>query len=163
MKNLLIIAAVAILSVACGKVPSSYQGKFTDASKGATLTIEQNKWSLKTLDGRTIENTTDDMTFDNLVKAQASVFTRDNTANNNLVNVFWTIPQASTRGEGGGMVWYKSEVLEAIVNKKQDDAVGSVQLNHCKDGWLMLDTVTKNTQVGCPAGAIQYNMVRAKE
>lgn len=163
MRSVLLIIAVAFMSVACGKVPSNYLGTYVDTQKGAKLELGANEWNMKLLGGREIKNKSEDMSFEVFQKAQAGVYTRDNPQNKELVDVFWVAPRAGSRQEGGGIVWFESEVIYTLLDKNQGDKVNTLHLFHCTNGTVMLDLITQKIQMGCPANPIEYNMKRTED
>ena len=159
--NLILGAAVILLTTACGKIPKGYQGDFVDAASGATLKLESNEGTLKTADGRELKGKAEDQDFGALLEGKPAIYLSSLQGNN--VDVFWLVPNMSTRQEAAGYVWYTSEVIYTQMNAKQDSQVPSISFFRCTDGHVMLDKSTKEMTLGCPAGPQIMNMVRAGE
>lgn len=158
----LLIGVVVLSTVACGKIPSAYQGDFVDAAQGAKVSLGGDSGTLSTSDGRALEAKANDLNFDNLQEGKVGIYLSQNSANGNLTDVYWIAPNMATKQEAAGLVWFSSEVMYTIMDSKREDKVASIEFFHCKDGMVMLDTSTKRFQLGCPAGPLHYNMVRAK-
>ena len=77
-----------------------------------------------------------------------------------MTNVYWLNPNAASKQVVEGFVWYQSEVIYTIMDAKREDKAPGFQLVHCRDGMVMLDMASKRMQLGCPAGPVNYNLVR---
>jgi hypothetical protein len=156
--NIILGALVILLTTACGKIPKGYQGEYTDAASGATLKLEASEGTLKTSDGRELKGKAEDADFDALLQGKQAIYLSE--LKNNNVDVFWLVPNMATRQESAGYVWFVSEVIYTQMNAKQEEKVGGINFFHCKDGHVMLNTATKEMNLGCPAGPAVFNMIR---
>lgn len=160
--KMMMAAAVALVVVGCGKIPSAYQGEFVDAAAGVKLKLGGADGELVFADGRKLEAKADDHKFEIIKEGKQGIFLGQNPRNDKLIDFFWLNPNLATRQEVEGFVWYTSEVLYTIVDTKREEQVPSVQFFHCMDGHVMLDLTTQQMQMGCPAGPKQYTFVRGK-
>ena len=161
--NLLLGAAMILLTTACGKIPAGYQGDFVDAASGTKITLGASEGVMKTTDGRELKGKAEDLSFENLQEGKQAIYLGQNTRDGNMFDVFWLNPNLTTRQESNGLVWFQSEVIYTMMNAKQEQKVDAISLFRCKDGQVILDTVKQRMTMGCPAGPEQLNMVRASD
>jgi hypothetical protein len=160
MRSLLVIIAVSFLSVACGKVPSSYIGGFADPEKGATLKIEQNDWTFSG-GGRSLVSKSQDLKFEEIVQGKAGVYIQKNSLNDKILEVYWMNPNLASRFDGAGKVFFTGELIYTQLSSEAKDKVNEINLFHCATGGqLELDTATQRILMGCPAGPTTYRMLR---
>ncbi len=159
--NLILGAAVILLTTACGKIPKAYQGDFVDAATGTTLKLESNEGTLKAADGTELKGKAEDADFDALLDGKPAIYLSTLPGNN--VDVFWVVPNLSTRQEREGRVWYVSDIIYMQMNSKQESQVNNLTMFRCKNGQVSLDKSTKEFVPGCPAAPQYFNMVRAGE
>lgn len=163
LSKLLLLCAVVLTTVACGKIPEAYRGKFEDREQGAKLELTGTEGKLETKDGRVLESKAEDMSFEALSEGKQGIFVSTNPSNENMVDVFWVNPNLASKQAVEGFVWYQSEVIYTVMDTKREEKVPNIHLIHCRDGMVMLDMATKRMQLGCPEGPINYNMIRIAE
>jgi hypothetical protein len=161
LSKLVLLCAVVLTTVACGKIPSAYQGTFVDQEHGVKITLGSSDGTIETsADGRKFEAKAEEYSFDVLVEGKAALYVGVNPANQNMSDVYWINPNMATKQSVEGFTWYQTEVIYTILDTKREDKVPSIQFFHCRDGMMMLDMATKRVQLGCPAGPKNYNVVR---
>jgi len=147
---------------ACGKVPSGYKGTFTDSVSGTTIVLKGSKGIFKDSKGRQIETKSEDFSFENLLAGQSGIFIHDHPTSADKLEVFWLLPNAATKQQSGGLIWFESEILYTIFNKKVEGKLKDFDLVHCEAGTILLDPVVENFQIGCGAGEQTFHLVRVK-
>lgn len=161
--NALILAVAAGLS-ACGKnIPSSYQGYFEDKAQGAKLSLDVAKGEVILKDGRKITATINDLKFDDLAGGKAGIYLRSVDNDPERSEVFWIMPNKSTRQEQSGYVWMEAELLYTRLNFKNSKNVKTITMTHCTNGQLNLDLVSKIWMEGCGTDEVEYRFVRSVE
>lgn len=145
---------------ACGKVPGAYQGKFKDATTGASLVMEQGGGTLRTSSGREIKAEAKDMEFDQLLEGRAGIYMSKNPTAKTMMDIFWISPKLQTRQSRGGLVWFESEVVHAMLDLEAREKVPFLELIHAESGLVTLDLSTKRWQIGWPANPVHYRMER---
>lgn len=163
LSKLLLLCAVVLTTVACGKIPEAYRGTFEDRDQGVKLTLGGGEGTLEsTRDGRKLEAKAEDLTFEGLTEGKPGIYVSTNPSNERMMDVYWVNPNLPTKQAVEGFVWYQSEVIYTIMDAKREEKVPNIQLIHCRDGMVMLDLATKRMQLGCPAGPVNYNAVRTE-
>ncbi|HAR41715.1 MAG TPA: hypothetical protein DCS07_03660 [Bdellovibrionales bacterium] len=147
---------------ACGKVPSGYKGTFSDSSTGATVVLKGSKATFSDASGRKLEVKSIDFTYENLLLGRNGFFIHDHPSDLNLLEVFWLIPNAATRQDVGGLIWFESEIMYSLFQKETEDKLNAFDLVHCQAGTILLDPVRKNFQIGCGAGEQTHHLKRVK-
>lgn len=160
LSKVLLLAAVVLSTVACGKIPEAYRGKFQDTEKGATMELEASAGKLTLANGRVLEAKADDLSFDALAEGKSGIYVSANPADGRMMDVYWVNTNMATKQEVEGFVWYQSEVIYTLMDSKAKDKVPSIGFFHCTDGMVMLDRGAKRLQVGCPASPVTYRMIR---
>jgi len=163
LSQCLLMVLVVLSAVACGKIPDAYQGNFEDTTQGASISLSGNGGVFTTSDGRKLESDATDLSFENLQEGKTGIYVNANSQDNKLLDIFWIAPNIASKQEGGGMVWFQSEVIYTLMDSKKENAVPNIEFFHCKDGTVMLDISTQKFQLGCPANPLHYNMLRKKE
>lgn len=169
MKNFFILTFLTLLSNACGLIPSSYQGEFRDDAAGVTLTLSSQKGILTQSNGEIIEAKAQSLKFEKLLKAETGIYIIKNAIDKNLLEVYWIQPHELPRKEEGGLTWFRGEVYLTFFDIEKTslamqlkENTNEIILTHCSEGRVMLDTIQKRWQVGCPAGAKVYQLLRTK-
>ncbi|MGE0616750.1 MAG: hypothetical protein AB7P04_14050 [Bacteriovoracia bacterium] len=158
------VLALMALASACGKIPSAYQGSFRDAASGTQLTLQSGSGTLTFADGRILTAKAADLQVNALLKAQAGIFvTVPDASEKNHLDIFWVSPDANSKREEGGLVWFRAEVLYAAADSKQKTPVEGIPMFHCLEGTVLIDSVTGNWEIGCPAKATRYEMQRVQK
>ena len=158
--QMMALTALGLMAVACGKIPDAYQGNFKDVTNNVSVTLGSNDGSVTLADGRKIEAKADDGSFDNLSKAAAGIYIRDNSENKNLKEVIWLNPNAATKQTDSNMVWFDSEVFFAIIDTTVKDKVQALEFSHFLKGEVEFDSGSKDLEVGCPVGAESIKATR---
>ena len=155
---------VGLLSVAsgCGVIPHAYQGKYVDDGNGVKLELKTSEGMLQLASGRTLQTKAENLSFDKLQQGIAGIYVILNPASKDILEIHWISPRAETRREEGGLIWFESEVLYSFLDLNSRDTVDSLALVHCENGTVLLDPPTKRWQIGCPAGALTYQLRRAQ-
>lgn len=160
--NVVFSTALLLALCSCGKIPSAYRGTFIDQASGTQIVLESSSGTLTEADGRQIKSDANDLQFDALNQAKAGIYLRNTQDNPHETEVFWLVPNASTRQDNASFSWMDSEIIYTRMNSDAKDPVQSFQIQHCKDGTLMLDMLTKTWNGGCPPTAPVLNVVRVK-
>jgi hypothetical protein len=166
MKNTKTLSALFFLFAvsACGKIPSSHQGDFVDAATGTKLKLGSGSGVLAFADGRVLESKAQDLKFEALLRAQTGIYievpSSDSNSERNEADLFWIAPDLESRHEEAGLIWFDSEVLYSRISLKQKEKVKSIELFHCMKGSVILDTISKRFQIGCPVDPTQYRFKR---
>ena len=138
-------------------------GTYLDKEKGAKLDLQQTEWTLTLVDGHVLTSKVETMDVEALKKAKDGVYILENPVDKNLLDVFFAKPVISTQQSDGGLLWFDSELAYTLLPKDQKDDVKSVDIFHCLDGRVEIDTLTNNWQIGCPAGAKTYHFQRVEK
>jgi hypothetical protein len=156
------LAMVGVLLVsACGdRVPAGFRGDFVDARTGSKLTLNAESGVFQTTDGRKLEANRMQMDFEDLAKGTPGIYTRQNPKNTQILEIYWIQPDAASRDQAGGMQWFTAEVLFFRMERETDKPVDVLNLVHSRVGTVMLDTPTKQWQIGWPAGSELLEMRR---
>ncbi|HAR42785.1 MAG TPA: hypothetical protein DCS07_09195 [Bdellovibrionales bacterium] len=160
LMKLVLVVALAFGATACSKIPAAYRGTFEDRSLGAKLTLKSTAAQLAFADGRVIQAKAEDLNLAAITEGKAGIFVRENSADLDLLEVFWINPNLASKQGFEGFVWFESELLYTLMNTKTTDSVPSLQLLHCTNGTVMIDVATQALQMGCPAGSAELKMVR---
>jgi hypothetical protein len=80
--------------------------------------------------------------------------------NDKIQEVFWIVPDVASKQSTPELVWYKSEFMYTRMNTDQKDPLPALQLEYCKDGWVMLAPSTQQLQGGCGANSVPLTMGR---
>jgi hypothetical protein len=163
LKKKLSVAFSALFLIAlssCGKIPSGYQGTFVDQPSGAKLTLSSSDGTFSEAGGRQITAQADSLQFEALTQAKAGLYTRPVAGNDKMLELFWVIPDAASRQEGAGLVWFSSEILYTRLATEAKDPVASLQVEHCKNGMLMLDIPSQTWNGGCGADTVPMLLTR---
>ena len=156
------LAAAALLVSACGVIPKEYRGEYVDAATGTSLKLTRGKGVLLTADGRELKVKADEIDFERVASGKPGLLVDSNPVEGNLLEVFWVIPDLTTQQEGAGLVWFDAEVLYTQFDTTAKDKVPGFPMFHCRTGAVMLDTLTKRWQIGCPAGPALYQLNRVE-
>lgn len=154
MKKLIltpILFSLALMFSACGKIPTAYQGVFVDASSGTRLELTSDSGKFADSSGRAIDEKAYSLDFKDLAGAQPGIYVQPNPANANEILVYWLRPDLTSRREEQGFVWLTSEVFYTRMNIQLKDKVPQIEMIHCMNGLLMLDTPSQTWNGGCPA------------
>ncbi len=155
--------AILALSVsACGKIPSAYQGDFVDSATGTRLELSGGSGTLTFPGGRKLEAGSIDLKWDALLEGKPGIYiSKAKGADERWLDLYWVNADLSSKREEAGLIWYTAEVLYTMADTKAKDKVATIPMFHCMQGTVMLDSVQKLWQVGCPAGATRYAMQRS--
>ncbi len=188
MKHLqrsLIVVALMVFMVACNiSIPSGFRGDFVDQTRGVSIHLESSKAQI-VKEGRVIDGQAVEVDVAKMALGQPGIYLRDNPTNKNIVEMYWINPNAATRQEAAGVVWFESEVIYARFEKKMmaqasdrwvatgerganasrfisGSKVGEFSMVHVMNGQLGVDVVTKTWQVGWPEKPQTYRFSRTK-
>ena len=167
MKKAKLIGSLALLVAlsACGKIPSSHQGDFVDAPTGTKLKLGSGSGTLTFPDGRLLESKAQDLKFEALLKAQTGIYVEvpsEANPDRKEADLFWLSPNAESRREEAGLIWFDSEVLYSRIAMKEKEKVEAIDMFHCTNGSVLLDTVSKRFQIGCPVDPDEYHLKRVQ-
>lgn len=166
MKNKLSVMFSAIVLVAlssCGKIPSGYQGTFVDKPSGAKLVLDSSSGKYTETSGREISADADSLQYDALAQAKAGLYTRTMAGNDQMMELFWIVPDPASRQENSGFVWYNAEILYTRMPTEAKDQVASISVEHCKSGTIMLDTPSQTWNGGCGADTVPMQFSRVTQ
>jgi len=161
--NLMTVLALCTGSVACSKIPAAYRGTFEDRGQGAKLVIKATKAQLTFSDGRELKSKAEDLNFEAISSGKPGIFVRENSANPDLLEIFWLNPNVATRQVVEGFVWFDAEMIYTFLDTKITQSVPGLQLLHCTNGSVMVDTATQTFQMGCPEQSPALEMVRIQK
>jgi hypothetical protein len=113
--------------------------------------------------GREISAEADSLQFDALTQAKAGLYTRPVAGNDKMMELFWIVPDVASRQENSGFVWFNSEILYTRMATEAKDPVAAIQVEHCKNGVLMLDVASQTWNGGCGADTVPMTFTRAKQ
>ena len=157
-----IVCGVSMLAMAAcshdGSVPDAYRGTFQNSS-GVQLTLSDSNATLQ-VNGKTIQGAVAPIDYNKLSQGQAGYYI-DQIKNDSVMDVYWITPNASTRQENGGLIYYTTDIVYMKIDLNQKNPVPAITLVHAADGEVMIDTQSKTWQAGWPAHADQYDLVRA--
>lgn len=167
LSQVCLLAVVILSTVACGKVPSAYQGNFEDASTNTKLTLDGNAWTYDSPESGHLEGKAVDMSFDDILAGKSGVYVAPNPQNNQLSDVKWILPNLSSQQEavlrnGTKVIWFNAEVIYTLVDASRKEDVSEINLVHCKNGIVQFALDTKNFISGCPAGTPILSLKRKK-
>lgn len=160
--TIVLIALAGMTLVACGEIPSSYQAEYQDKAQGVTFDLTGSAGELTLPGGRKIKSDQEDLKFEDVLAGTSGLYLQKNAVNSDILDVYWLIPNKTTKVEKDGFVWYQAEALFTFIDKNNDSKVSALDMEHCTDGLLMLNVQTKQVQMGCPAGAKVYHLVKTK-
>jgi hypothetical protein len=155
----LLLAALS----SCGKIPQGYRGSYVDQPSGTKLVLTATDGTYSETGGRQIQAKADSLQFDALAQGKAGLYTRALAGNDKMLELFWFVPDAASRQENSGFVWFTSEILYTRMATDAKDPVASIQVEHCKNGMVLLDTPSKTWNGGCGADTAPMNFTRVKE
>lgn len=158
-----LVGLMTLLSACGGRIPSPYRGDFVDQVSGNELLLEKNAGTLKFATGETLNADADALEFEKLNELKSGIYTRISSVDENLMEVYWIVPNRATLQEVRGFVWFEAEVVHAELNTQETEPVQRIQLAHSSKGVVMLDRDLKEWQVGWPQGAAEYVMQRKPE
>ena len=161
VKCLSVLSLVFVLG-ACGAIPSQYRGSY-QGSNGTILKLGGTNGVL-TSQREIIKSKAKPMEFQDLLEGLPGIYVRPNPTNPKLLDVFWLRPKMQTKQEGGGMVWYTSEIYYSLFDATQKKVkANTVRLIHSDEGSVMLDLQTGLFQVGWPASPREVVFTRIKK
>lgn len=150
-----------VVTAGCKGVPQAYQGEFEDKTNNIHLELAWNKAAIS-MSGRNIENKLAEFKIEDLQAGKAQVYAREHAANKDLIELFWVLPNMSTKQEGGGMTWYEAEIFVSLADANLQ-SVTELKLLHCARGMVLIDTVTSQSQIGCPGSADHWSLKKTKD
>jgi hypothetical protein len=155
------VMALALLG-ACGGIPSAYQGNFRDESLGVDLQLGSSEGTLTDSQNPPIKTEAMALAFDALAKGKPGIYLRKNPAREDLIDIYWIQPRFQEKQEGGGLVWYPSDVYYTLVSTTQKEKVNELKMLRSDQGLVTLEPSTKAWQVGWPAHPTEYHFHRVK-
>jgi hypothetical protein len=163
MKNILFSIFAVMMLAACGQVPGAFKGTYEDKEKGAKLELQQSEWKLTTADGRVLQAKVEALDVESLKAGKDGVYVLENPTNKTLLDVFFAHPNVSSKQEASGLIWYESELAYTLIDKDQKEPAAAIDFFHCLKGLATIDSVTSRWELGCPAGATTYHLVRVNQ
>lgn len=160
--QLVLIVAMALSAVACGKIPSKYKGKYLDAATGTTLELTSSEGIL-TMPTKTLTAKISKVDVQALSAGTPGIYTRVDEADEDYMEIFWIDPYVNGRKEEAGLLWMNSEVVYTKINTKNKEAAKRLKVLHCDQGLVMIDTVTGSWNGGCPEDADEFDMVKQEK
>lgn len=181
--NVLIgLALGVLLSGSCSQIPSNYRGEYIDAGKGASLNLESGKATFKFNDGRVVESKVRDLkyvgeslhpsedqalevndAFNELMNGQQALYASQNTSSKTKTDLFWVLPNVESRQTQAQFTWFRAEVFFTVLDQDENaNSSGQIKLLYCSNGHVMLNTLTRQIQGGCPPGSIYFDMNKVK-
>jgi len=157
----LLFAIVSLTN--CGLVPSEYRGKYSDPQSGTTLVFNGSSGEFVGSRGKKFEMDMHEIDFKRVAQGNPGIFVTTPKEDENAMDVYWVIPNATSKKSAEGFIWFEAEVLYTQLNTKIEKEAQALKLFHCTDGTVMLDVPTERWQIGCPAGPSYYHMVRVED
>lgn len=169
-KILLLSALFALFALSsCGKIPEAYRGNFVDKASGTQLSLESGAGTLTDVSGHVLKHDADSLDVKDLEKGKAGLYTRSPGDGSPLdkddkeVEVFWIVPNATTKIEDHGFVSFQAEVLYTRMRTDLKDKVQSFKMLHCMDGMILIDLPSKTWNGGCPGSSQELVLERVAE
>jgi hypothetical protein len=153
------LLALSMVLVACDKVPSTYVGNYSDTI--SKLSIGGGAASFTSQDS-SISSELRDLTIAELKKGSKAAYMVADSVDKSMVKIYFVSPNIDTKEEGGGMLWYQSEVAIVAINTKAKGPVTHLNVAHCKDGAVSVDTTENRWQIGCSGNASELDLKRLK-
>ena len=117
-KKILFAVLISVWMVGCKAVPMSYRGSYIDAEHGNTLRLKRGKGTLTFADGRMLVAKTERVTFSNLLEGESGIYIEriKTKGESTVAEVNWIIPNAASKKEVAGFVWFDAEVIFAALD-----------------------------------------------
>jgi hypothetical protein len=152
------VAATFHLLACGGVIPSAYRGQFVDGPSGARLELQKEAGILTFADGRQVNASAQELTFEDLKTLKAGIYMdlKSKSVPKNHAEVYWISPTENPRDVGAGLVHVKAEVAITTMRIDAENPVPSLSLVHCLQGGVLLDTAKNRWQAGCGTETTTY-------
>lgn len=162
LKSMIAVAGL-VATVGCKGIPNAYLGEYQDSNRQVKLELDTYEGTLRFADGRKVSAKLEELKYDLLKDGKRALYARPSSRDEKMIEIFLVQPNMSTRQEGGGLLWYESEIVFSLINSKDDNAAKNITLVHCQRGVVLLDTQTQRVQLGCPEGPERIDLKKTKD